>query len=140
MNIKLFRKRQGITQERLAELMEVHENTIRAWEKGSAEPKASDITKLSKVLHCTESELLNGPSDGKIELVVTWSWDEYKKGEINMDENKFKLILDTDGKVGIQGAGRVINKATLEEFLGRVREQLEIALETQIKRGIVQPA
>ena len=28
MNIKLFRKRQGITQEKLAELMEVHENTI----------------------------------------------------------------------------------------------------------------
>ena len=137
MNIKLFRKRQGITQEKLAELMEVHENTIRAWEKSLSEPQASDITRLSKILHCTELELLNGPRDGKIELVVSWNWEDYKKGEINMFDEKFLMVLGTDGRVGLQGAGTVTNKATLEEFLGRVREQLEIALDAQIRRGVV---
>ena len=137
MNIKLFRKRQGITQEKLAELMEVHENTIRKWEKGLSEPKTSEITKLSKIFHCTEMELLNGPRDGKIELVVSWNWEDYKKGEINMFDEKFLMVLGTDGRVGLQGAGTVTNKATLEEFLGRVREQFEIALDAQIRRGVV---
>ena len=55
-----------------------------------------------------------------------------------MNENKFKLVLGDDGMIGLNGAGRITSTAEIEEFLGRVRKELEIALEAQIKRGVVQ--
>ena len=63
---------------------------------------------------------MNGPRDGKIELVVSWNWEDYKKGEINMFDEKFLMVLGTDGRVGLQGAGMVTSKAAIEEFLGRI--------------------
>ncbi|MBQ7214763.1 MAG: helix-turn-helix transcriptional regulator [Synergistaceae bacterium] len=82
MNIKELRKKRGITQEELSERIGVHENTIRLWEKGTREPRSSDIAKLCEVLGCTESELLNGPASQtwELRLVVNKAGNE-KKGE-----------------------------------------------------------
>ena len=73
MNLKQLRKSNNITQEELSELIDVHENTIRLWEKGVREPRSSDIKKLCAVFHCTESELLNGSSaqDWELRLITT---------------------------------------------------------------------
>ena len=141
MNGKLItavRKKRGISQEELAHMLSVNTATLSRWENGHFEPKASVIKKLCEVLGCTEAELLNGPRDGKVELVLSWNWEEMKKGEVNMDANKFKLILGDDGKVGLHGAGMITSRDAIEEFLGRVRNELEIALDAQIKRGVVQ--
>ena len=140
MNIKQLRKMRGITQEELSAQLGVHENTIRMWEKGIRSPRVSDIAKLCEIFHCTESELLNGFSSDKVKIVLSWDWEDMKKGEINMNENKFKLILGEDGMVGLHGAGMVTSREQIEEFLGRIRNELEIALDAQIKRGVVQGA
>ena len=137
MNLKQLRKKIGMTQEELSAQMGVHENTIRLWEKGVREPRSSDISRLCDVLGCTESELLNGPRGDKVEITLSWDWSEYKKGAINMDDEKFKLILGGDGKVGLHGAGLITSREAIEEFLLRIRSELEIALEAQIKRGVV---
>lgn len=136
-SITAIRKKKGINQEELAHLLSVNTATLSRWENGHFEPKASVIKKLCEVLGCTESELLNGPNDGKVELVLSWNWEDMKKGEINMDANKFKLILGEDGKVGLHGAGLITSTEAIEEFLGRIRSELQIALEAQIKRGVV---
>ena len=139
-NITTIRKKRKISQEELAQALCVTTTTLSRWENGHFEPKASMIKKLCEILDCTESELLSDvQEDNKIELVISWNWEDMKKGEINMNENKFKLILGDDGKVGLQGAGLVIDKATLNDFLERIRVQLEVALDAQIKRGVIQP-
>lgn len=139
-NITTIRKKRKISQEELAQALCVTTTTLSRWENGHFEPKASMIKKLCEILDCTESELLSDvQEDNKIELVISWNWDDMKKGEINMNENKFKLILGDDGKVGLQGAGLVTDNDTLNEFLERIRFQLEVALEAQIKRGVVKP-
>ena len=138
--LKFYREKAGLSMDKLSSAIQVSLNTVWRWESGNASPSVEIVTKLAKTLHITVDELLNGPKDGKIELVVSWNWNDYKKGEIDMFDEKFLMVLGTDGKVGLQGAGTVTNKATLEEFLGRVREQLEIALDAQIKRGVIQPA
>ena len=61
MDIRLWRKRIGITQERLSELVGVHVNTVIRWEAGLREPRTSEIKKLCEVLNVSEAELLNGP-------------------------------------------------------------------------------
>ena len=134
-----MRKKKCINQEELAHMLSINTATLSRWENGHFEPKASMIKKLCECLGCSETELLNGSQDNRIELVVSWSWEEMKKGEIDMNEEKFKLILDVDGKVGIQGAGKITSMEAIEEFLGRIRNELVIALDTQIRRGVVQP-
>ena len=57
-----------------------------------------------------------------------------------MDENKFKLILGDDGVIGVQGAGKLLNREAMEQFFADFRKQLEIAFETQVRRGIIQEA
>ena len=139
-NIRFFRKKVKLTQERLAELVSCSVDTLQRWENGTREPRASDITKLCAILGCTESELLNGFKDDKVELVLSWNWEDMKKGEINMNEDKFKLILGGDGRVGLQGAGMITSREAIEDFLSRVRNELEIAFETQVKRGVIPEA
>ena len=135
--LKYYREKSGFSMEELSNIVEVRLNTIWRWENDKASPSVEIIGKIANALHVTVDELLNGPRDGKIELVVSWNWEDYKKGEINMFDEKFLMVLGTDGRVGLQGDGTVTNKATLEEFVGRVREQLEIALDAQIRRGVV---
>ena len=85
MNIKELRKKRGITQEELAARIDVHENTIRLWEKKIREPRLSDIAKLCEVLGCTESELLNGTTTQEWELrMVVSKTGEGKGGTVDM--------------------------------------------------------
>ena len=135
--IKFFRKQNKLTQEKLSELLSCSIDTLQRWENGTREPRVSDISRLCEVFHCTEMELLSESLDDKCQLVVSWNWDDFKKGEINMNEEKFKLILGGDGKVGVSGAAMIKTREALEEFMTRIRSELEIAFETQVRRGVI---
>ena len=135
--IKTFRKKARLTQSELAGLLGVSFSTLRRWEAYGGQPRTDELKKLCEVLGCTESELLTNSQDDKVELVLSWNWEEMKKGEINMDINRFKVILGEDGKIGLQGAGMITSRAGIEEFLGRVRNELEIALDAQVRRGVI---
>ena len=138
--LRELRRQRGLSQTELANAVDVALLTVFRWEKGVRTPRVEEIQKLCDVLGCSESELLNGPRDGKVELIVSWDWEDMKKGEIRMNENKFKLILGEDGMIGLHGAGQITSHEAIEEFLSRVREQLEVALEAQIRRGAIPEA
>ena len=138
MNLKQFRKSNNITQEELSELIGVHENTIRLWEKGLREPRSSDIQKLCEILHCTEAELLNGSDNGRIKVTLSYNWEDFKKGEINMDIEKFDVILSDSGMVGINGAMRVSSRSMIDDVLAKIRSELEFGFDSQERRGIIQ--
>ena len=140
MNLKQFRKSNNITQEELSELIGVHENTIRLWEKGLREPRSSDIQKLCEILHCTEAELLNGSDNGRIKVTLSYNWEDFKKGEINMDIEKFDVILSDSGMVGINGAMRVSSRSMIDDVLAKIRSELEFGFDSQERRGIIQEA
>ena len=113
---------------------------ISRYERGTATPTLETVKRLAFGLGITVDELMNEPRDDKIELLISWDWTEMKKGEIKMNETKFKLILGEDGMIGLNGAGKITSREAIEEFLSRVRNELEIALEAQMKRGIVPEA
>ena len=69
-HIKTYRKRVKMTQIELAEMLGVHELTLRRWESGLREPRATKIKKLCEVLKVSEAELLNGPQSEKWELQI----------------------------------------------------------------------
>ncbi|MBR0151867.1 MAG: helix-turn-helix transcriptional regulator [Synergistaceae bacterium] len=70
MYIREWRKKRGLTQEQLAEMANIHVNTLLRWEYGTREPKASELQKLAKILNCTEAELLNGPAKQELEVKI----------------------------------------------------------------------
>ena len=138
--LKGFRKRAGLTQEKLAELIKVSMMTVCRWEWGERVPRMDDIKKLCEVLHVSEADLMNEPAGEKIKLTLSWKWEEMKEGFIDMTDNKFQIVLGDDGHIGLTGAAMFKNKEAIEDFINRVREQVEIAFDAQVKRGAIQTA
>lgn len=139
-NIATIRKQKGMTQEELAQLLSITTVTLSRWENGHFEPKASVIKRLCEVLGCTESELLSGPDDGKVKITLVYDWNHMKEGNIDMNGNDFELILGSQGQIGLKGAGMLTSSEAIDDFLARVREQLEIALDAQVRRGVIPEA
>jgi transcriptional regulator with XRE-family HTH domain len=85
--IKLFRKKNKLTQNQLANLCNVSLKTVCRWETGEREPRASDIKKLCEVLGVSEAELLNGPT--KNELKIEFVWEVSDMDILKLESNSF---------------------------------------------------
>ena len=57
-NLKIFRKRKGLTQENVAETLNVVRQTISKWEKGISVPDADMLIKLAEILDVSVIELI----------------------------------------------------------------------------------
>ena len=82
LQIRRWRKQAGLTQEKLADLVNIHLNTLSRWESGQREPRASEIAKLCEVLGVSEAELLRGPAEEDWVLEIKAGGKEV----INMDK------------------------------------------------------
>ena len=65
-----LRKAAGLSQEKLAEKVGVHINTISQWENGVYIPKTAKLKRLAEALNTTEAELLNGPVNQEFEVKI----------------------------------------------------------------------
>ena len=139
-NLKTLRKKEGKSQTDLANAVGVSLLTIFRWENGKQQPRLDEIARTAKALNVSESELLNGSDDGKIKITLTYEWDKMKEANIDMDSDDFELILGSNGRVGLKGAGLITSHEAIDDFLARVKEQLEIALDAQVRRGVIPEA
>lgn len=109
MYIQEWRKQRGLTQERLAELANVHVNTLLRWEYGTREPKASELQRLAQVINVTEAELLNGPASQEFEVKIVMGVKSLTSlAGVEVIDNSFFYGVDDSkpqivmmGKVGI---------------------------------------
>lgn len=63
-NLYILRKTKGISQEQLAELIDVSRQSVSKWELGESYPTVENIFKLCSILKCKMNELINeGLSD-----------------------------------------------------------------------------
>lgn len=65
--LKELRKRKGISQGDLAELVEIHFTQVSRYERGETKPNAEAITKLAKALDTTVDYLMNGTADDVVQ-------------------------------------------------------------------------
>lgn len=79
-NLKKLRKAKKLSQEDLAEKMQVSRQSVSKWETGAAYPEMNNILELCKILHCRINDLVN---DSIIDIDLL---DE----EIKMNAVKFK--------------------------------------------------
>lgn len=59
MRIKEYRERTGMTQEALADKLNVDRSVISCWERGKATPCKKHRAMLCAILQCTEMELMS---------------------------------------------------------------------------------
>lgn len=57
MKIKSLREEKGLTQEQLAQKLNLDRSTIAKWETGEAMPRADKLPVLAEVLGCSISDL-----------------------------------------------------------------------------------
>ena len=61
--LKGLREEKKYTQEELAELLNVHNNTISKWENGTQEPRAKRVNEIAKIFGTTSAYLLGETDD-----------------------------------------------------------------------------
>lgn len=57
--LRTLRKKNGLTQEELAEAIKVSVKTVQRWEYEQRQPRIEDVQKLAEALHVTDQELLS---------------------------------------------------------------------------------
>lgn len=79
-NLRKLRKSKKISQEKLAEKMQVSRQSVSKWETGDAYPEMNNILQLCQIFHCNINDLVNDS------IIDVDSLDE----EIKMNVVKFK--------------------------------------------------
>lgn len=92
--IKEIRESKGISQEKLAEMLETNVATVQAWEADEMLPSASMLFVLSVKLNCTENQLL-GLEEGIGETLrfKNENISPPQKANISQKRNPFSLII-----------------------------------------------
>jgi len=131
--LKAARREAGLSQEKLADMMGVHLNTIWGWENSDKRgPNPQQLTKLCEILKKTEAELLHGPK-GEDEWKLT-----IKMGGTNE-------MIDVTGNVCVSDIELAQNGAALrlggsyavfeddekfEDFIRQLRSARDLVIES----------
>ena len=83
-----FRKKQGVTQAKLAEMVNIGVNSIARYERDEIKPSIETANVIAQVLGVTVEELLNGPSSENWELRILMK----KEGVIDMTSKKSSAV------------------------------------------------
>ena len=77
-----LRKKQGMSQEELAEKLEVSRQAVSRWEQGSAMPDVINLARISKLFGVTADYLINDEitSDREVPIVKKTESDMKKRG------------------------------------------------------------
>ena len=81
--LRALRKKAGLTQPELADLVGVHETTIRRWENNNDQPMPDSFSRLAKALGVSEADLLNdSPPDNSGRWVLSITVRQELKEEV----------------------------------------------------------
>lgn len=100
-NLKKLRTSKGMSQEKLAEKVNVSRQSVSKWETGDAYPEMNNLLELCKIFHCKINDLVNDSI-----LDVNNLDDEVKNKIISLkkeESKKMKIlskIISTFSKIG----------------------------------------
>lgn len=124
LQIRRWRKQAGLTQEKLADLVSIHLNTLSRWESGQREPRASEIIKLCEVLGVSEAELLRDPVEKRWEVrVILEEPKEVDVMNLTKDAPNEALVEIGTHKIAVKIVGDVENESELDNLLAEVKEK-----------------
>lgn len=96
-NIGYLRKKQGITQEELAERMYVSRQTISRWETDSVYPDVETVIKLCEILECDMETLVRGDASAEKEPAPRHEQEHEDKPVVELELRRstvLKVVTD----------------------------------------------
>ena len=92
-NLYNLRKKQKISQEKLAEKIGVSRQSVSKWENGTAYPEMNRIFELCKIFHCKLNDLVNDNilDFDSLDKEVNMSVVKFNKEK----QNKLKIVSKT---------------------------------------------
>ena len=104
--IRHYREREGLTQLQLSIAVKCSVDSVRRWESGQREPRASEIVKLCEVLGVSEAELLRGLAEDVWELRLVF--DKEGKGVMDLTQG---AMSSATLEIGDNGMGITLSGA-----------------------------
>lgn len=129
--IKHYREKANLTQVQLSEAVKCSVDSVRRWESGQREPRASEIAKLCEVLGVSEAELLRGPVEDVWELRIVF--DREGKGVMDLTHG---ATSSATLEIGDNGMGITLSGAfslweddeKFEDLISQLRKKRETGL------------
>ena len=139
--LKAIRQKMGLSQADLEKMTGIDANTFSRYERGIVTPSVEVADKIAKALDVTIDSLVNEKNDeDKIKIVISYDWEKFEKGEINMNGNLFELFMGKLGEIGIKGAGLPKTLEEKEELKRELCADIDSMFDLQVKRGAIRPA
>lgn len=88
-----LRRSKGLTQQQLADQMNLSNKTISKWESGSGSPDLSNLPVLADALGVTVDELLRGELNGSTEDAAETVQEPAVKKELTPEQKKERAII-----------------------------------------------
>ena len=96
-----LRKKQGLTQQQLADKLNLSNKTISKWESGSGSPDISNLPVLAEALEISVDELLNGELNQlKSATNLDMPKDYSPRKELTPEQKKERAIIALTASVG----------------------------------------
>ena len=92
LKIKELRKRKGLTQEQLAELINMEQNSISVIESGRNFPTVGTLEKIAQILEVNLSDFFNYDYIDDIETIKASTKDIIRKMDDNQIRQLFKYV------------------------------------------------
>ena len=127
--LRRIRKKAGLTQEELSEILNVSIRTFQRWEWGENLPRMNEIKSLASALKVPENELLSEPQQDHWVLHIKVA-ENYKEEFIDMTENMPCISNFVANPIGatIELAGKweiFFNDEEFNNFVQQLRDARE---------------
>ena len=129
-----------MTQSDLADLVSVAQSSLARYENGTMRPTLEVVKKIANVLEVSVDELLNDFVEERPKITLSYDWEKFEKGDVDMTGKGYDIFLGGDGIIGFKGSMLLKSKEAIEDCLAVMREQLTVAYEAQERRGVLQEA
>lgn len=89
-NIAKYRIEKGMSQEKVAEYLEISRQAVTKWESNLSRPSSSNLIKLAELFEISVDELLGNPHTNEHVIEANSNADENKKENADVPENEIK--------------------------------------------------
>ena len=130
--LKAARREAGLSQEKLADMMGVHLNTIWGWENsGKRGPNSQQLTRLCEILKKTEAELLHGPK-GEDGWNLTIKMEATQMLDLSGNTCISDIELTQNGAALRLGGSYSVfeNDEKFEDFIRQLRSARDLVIES----------
>jgi transcriptional regulator with XRE-family HTH domain len=130
--LKAARREAGLSQEKLADMMRVHLNTIWGWENSDKRgPNAQQLTRLCEILKKTEAELLHGPK-GEDGWNLTIKMEATQMLDLSGNTCISDIELTQNGAALRLGGSYSVfeNDEKFEDFIRQLRSARDLVIES----------